>query len=82
MAGARVIMVNRRSEQGDDAIAAIKKESGSKAQIKWVGCDLGSLKQVKEVFTMMRENEERLDLVYPLPSPPQALIHAWIVTTD
>lgn len=56
-------MVNRKSEQGDAAIEAIKKESESDAKIEWVGCDMGSLKQVKEVFTKMREREERLDLV-------------------
>jgi hypothetical protein len=56
-------MVNRKSEQGDAAIDAIKKESESDAKVEWVGCDMGSLKQVKEVFTKMREREERLDLV-------------------
>lgn len=60
-------MVNRKSEQGDAAIEAIKKESESDAKIEWVGCDMGSLKQVKEVFTKMREREERLDLVRSLP---------------
>lgn len=63
-------MVNRKSEQGDAAIDAIKKESGSDAKIEWVGCDVGSLKQVKEAFTKLRESEERLDLVCAhLPNP-------------
>ena len=60
-------MVNRKAEQGDAAIEAIKKESESDAKIEWVGCDMGSLKQVKEVFTKMREREERLDLARSLP---------------
>ncbi|EED17743.1 short chain dehydrogenase/reductase family protein [Talaromyces stipitatus ATCC 10500] len=63
LAGARVIMVNRKSEQGDEAIAAIKKESEDKAKIDWVGCDMGDLKQIRDVFTNMREKEERLDLL-------------------
>jgi len=61
--GARVIMVNRKEEQGQDAIANIKKEAGEKAQVEWVHCDFGSLKEVKDVFTGIREREERLDLL-------------------
>ncbi|KAL4880630.1 hypothetical protein BJY04DRAFT_208030 [Aspergillus karnatakaensis] len=61
--GARVIMVNRKEEQGTDAINKIKAESGGKAQIEWVHCDLGDLKQVKEVFEGVREREGRLDLL-------------------
>ncbi|KAL2066773.1 hypothetical protein VTL71DRAFT_2845 [Oculimacula yallundae] len=62
-AKARVIMINRKEEQGDDAIATIKKEVGEHAQIEWLHCDLGSLKEVKEVFTALREREKRLDLL-------------------
>lgn len=65
-------MVNRKSEQGDAAIDAIKKESDPDAKIEWVGCDMASLKQVKEVFTKMREREERLDLVCSYP--PKATV--------
>lgn len=61
--GARVIMVNRKEEQGDDAIQKIKSEVGDKAEIEWVGCDLGNLKQVKEVFGNIAAKEQRLDLV-------------------
>jgi hypothetical protein len=72
--GARVIMVNRKEEQGQDAIKKIKEEAGEKAQIEWLGCDMGNLKEVKEVFTGIREREERLDLVWPSPSslPPSS----------
>lgn len=56
-------MVNRSSDQGDEAIAAIKKEADSNVKIEWVGCDMGDLKQVKEVFTDLRKKEDRLDLV-------------------
>ena len=60
-------MVNRKEEQGEEAIKKIKEEAGEKAQIEWMGCDLGNLKQVKEVFTRIRDREQRLDLVRDLP---------------
>jgi short-subunit dehydrogenase len=60
-------MINRKEEQGSDAISSIKKEVGADAKIEWVPCDLGSLKEVKKVFTELREKEERLDLVSPNP---------------
>lgn len=41
----------------------IKQEAGEDAKIEWLPCDMGNLKQVKEVFTGVREREERLDLV-------------------
>jgi len=61
--GARVIMVNRKEEQGDKAIKKIKEECGQDAKIEWEGCDMGTLKEVKEVFTKIREREDRLDLL-------------------
>jgi NAD(P)-dependent dehydrogenase (short-subunit alcohol dehydrogenase family) len=61
--GARVIMVNRKEEQGDDAIQMIKSEVGQDAQIEWVGCDMGNLKQIKEVIGGIAKKEERLDLL-------------------
>ena len=56
-------MVNRKEEQGEEAIKKIKDECGQDAKIEWEGCDMGTLKEVKEVFTKIREREERLDLV-------------------
>lgn len=65
--GCKVIMVNRKQEQGDAAIASIKenvkKEKGTDAQIEWRGCDLGKLSTVKETFTKLANELERLDLV-------------------
>ncbi|OJJ98956.1 hypothetical protein ASPACDRAFT_30324 [Aspergillus aculeatus ATCC 16872] len=61
--GARVIMVNRKEEQGQSAIESIKKEAGEGAQIEWVPCDMGNLKEVREVFEGIRQREERLDLL-------------------
>ncbi|KAL3464551.1 hypothetical protein BJX64DRAFT_298360 [Aspergillus heterothallicus] len=61
--GARVIMTSRKEDQGDAAIKQIKEESGQKAKIEWIHCDNGNLNEVKEVFTGIREREERLDLL-------------------
>ncbi|KAJ5227789.1 hypothetical protein N7489_008497 [Penicillium chrysogenum] len=61
--GARVIMVNRKEEQGDEAIKKIKKEAGDNANIEWIPCDMGDLKQTKETFTKIRSEEKRLDLL-------------------
>lgn len=60
---ARVIMVNRKEEQGEESIKKIKNEVGQDAKIEWLPCDMGSLKNVKEVFDGVREREERLDLL-------------------
>ncbi|KAJ9643356.1 hypothetical protein H2201_004355 [Coniosporium apollinis] len=62
LAGARVIMVNRKEEQGDDAINKIKSEKAD-AQVEWKHCDMGNLAEVREVFSKIRESEERLDLL-------------------
>jgi 5-bromo-4-chloroindolyl phosphate hydrolysis protein len=56
-------MVNRKEEQGDEAIKKIKKEAGDNANIEWIPCDMGDLKQTKETFTKIRSEEKRLDLV-------------------
>lgn len=64
--GARVIMVNRKEEQGQSAIDKIKEEAGADAKIEWIPCDMGDLNEIKEVFSGMRERESRLDLVRAL----------------
>jgi hypothetical protein len=56
-------MVNRKEDQGQEAIDKIKKEAGNDAKIEWMPCDMGNLKQIKDVFTGFRKREERLDLV-------------------
>ncbi|KUI54963.1 Short-chain dehydrogenase TIC 32, chloroplastic [Cytospora mali] len=60
--GAKVIMVNRKEEQGQDAIKTIKDETPD-ADVDWKECDLGSLKEVKEVFTGLRKSLGRLDFL-------------------
>jgi hypothetical protein len=64
----RVIMINRKEEQGDEAISKIQKEykeknAGKEAKIEWTGCDLGTLKEVQKVMSGLGESLDRLDLV-------------------
>lgn len=61
--GARVIMVNRKEEQGQEAIKKLKEEVGENGKVEWLGCDMGNLQEVKHVFTGIRDREDRLDLV-------------------
>lgn len=56
-------MVNRKEEQGEEAIKAIQKEYKDNPKIEWIPCDMGNLKQVHQTFSAMCKREERLDLV-------------------
>ena len=60
--GCRVIMINRKEDQGQASIDEIRKEKPD-ALVEWEGCDLGTLKEVKQVFTGLRERLDRCDLV-------------------
>lgn len=53
-AGCRVLMVNRKEEQGEDAKATIAAESPG-ARVEWHQCDMGDLAQVREVFTRLKD---------------------------
>lgn len=59
-AGCRVIMVNRKEDQGESAIRKIKEESPD-AKVEWKPCDLGSLKEVRTLFSGLRDSLDRLD---------------------
>ncbi|KAH2876044.1 hypothetical protein KXW22_004305 [Aspergillus fumigatus] len=48
--GARVIMVNRKEEQGQSAIDKIKEEAGADAKIEWIPCDMGDLNEIKDLI--------------------------------
>jgi len=61
-AGCKVIMVNRKEEQGQDAISKIKDES-TDADIDWKECDMGNLGQVKSVFSELRDSLDRLNFL-------------------
>ncbi|KAF5590859.1 short-chain dehydrogenase TIC 32 chloroplastic [Fusarium pseudoanthophilum] len=65
-AGCKVIMINRKEEQGDEAISTIQNEK-SDAKVDWKECDMGNLAQIREVFGGLRESLDRLDfLLWPL----------------
>jgi len=55
-------MINRKEDQGKHAIELIRQETPG-ADVDWVGCDLGNLKEVKTIFSDLREKLDRLDLV-------------------
>lgn len=55
--------MNRKEDQGQDAIDKIKQEAGPTAQIEWMECDMGGFKQMRDTFTSLREREVRLDLL-------------------
>lgn len=59
-AGCRVIMVNRKEDQGEDAKATIAAESPD-AAVDWKECDMGNLKQVRDVFSALRSGPDALD---------------------
>ncbi|KAL2020591.1 hypothetical protein VTK56DRAFT_8179 [Thermocarpiscus australiensis] len=61
-AGCRVIMVNRKEEQGEEAKATVRAESPG-ASVEWKECDMGSLKQVRDVFSQLRQSLDRLDFL-------------------
>lgn len=61
-AGCKVIMVNRREDQGSDAVEELKKEA-PESNVSWNECDLGNLAQVRTVFSGLRDSLARLDYV-------------------
>ena len=64
--GAHCVLVNRKEDQGQAAIEKLKEEcksEGKEASVEWVGCDLGDMKQVKEVFGGLSERLDRVDIV-------------------
>src|SRR5579871_2562479 len=61
-AGCKVIMINRREDQAENAISNIKEETPN-ADVDWKECDMGNLAQVKDVITKLRESLDRLDFL-------------------
>lgn len=60
--GCKVWMVNRKEDQGEAAIETIHKAHPG-SDVEWVGCDLGSVKETKEVMGGLASKLERLDYV-------------------
>ncbi|KAJ3544439.1 hypothetical protein NM688_g5744 [Phlebia brevispora] len=65
LANARVLILSRKEENAEGAIAEMKEfaPSGQSPDITFVQCDLGNLKDVKAVADKLREQEKRMDLV-------------------
>ncbi|KAG8894904.1 hypothetical protein FRB99_000921 [Tulasnella sp. 403] len=69
LAGARIVVLSRKTEHGEEAISKIKTlaaedpENTIDIDAEFVECDFGSLKKVKEVADRLAEKEERIDLL-------------------
>jgi NAD(P)-dependent dehydrogenase (short-subunit alcohol dehydrogenase family) len=60
-AGCKVVMVNRKDDQGSSAIDSIHDATDANADVQWQECDLGNLAEVRTVFSALREELGRLD---------------------
>lgn len=60
---ARVILLSRQEENGEEAVAQIKSAASETVDIRFVSCDLGNLADVKEVANTIAHEEDRLDIV-------------------
>jgi NAD(P)-dependent dehydrogenase (short-subunit alcohol dehydrogenase family) len=60
---ARVLVLSRKVEHGEEAVAKIKETTTSNADVEFIAIDLGDLNNVRQVADRIREKEERLDLV-------------------
>jgi NAD(P)-dependent dehydrogenase (short-subunit alcohol dehydrogenase family) len=61
-AGCRVIMINRKEDQGAAAMQTIHKETPT-ADVSWRECDMGNLAQIRDVFSQLRQELNRLDFL-------------------
>jgi len=59
--GARVVMLNRNAEKSEVAIAALKQEFGSEADVTFVCLDLAVLASVREAAAEVLEKVPRID---------------------
>lgn len=62
LAKARVLVLSRRADHGDQAVATTK-EHDPNANVEFVELDLGDLAVVKEVADRICKTEKRLDIV-------------------
>ncbi|KAF7977755.1 hypothetical protein HWV62_2848 [Athelia sp. TMB] len=60
---ARVLLLSRKTEHGDEAIRQIKEAASGTVDVEFIKCDLGSLKSVKEVADKIRNEEKRLNIL-------------------
>jgi NAD(P)-dependent dehydrogenase (short-subunit alcohol dehydrogenase family) len=65
---ARVLLLSLEVENGDRVVAEIKKAVSDQADVHFVECDLGDLKNVKKTGDSIREKGKRLDIVCHIQS--------------
>lgn len=69
LAGARVILVSRKPENGRAALSSIEETARSirghsgHVDLRFVECDLGRLRNVKDIADMLATEETRLDIL-------------------
>lgn len=69
LAGARVVALSRKQEHGDETLAALREAAagieGHSGQVdfRFVACDFGELKQVRDVADTLAKDEPRIDIV-------------------
>ncbi|KAL1972406.1 hypothetical protein VTN31DRAFT_6820 [Thermomyces dupontii] len=60
---AKVIMVSHNWDHGDAGLRNLKSEFGVETPVEWIQCELGNLEEVRKVFSDIRKNEDRLDIL-------------------
>lgn len=69
LADARVLLLSRKTENGEDAISEIRRSSledknrGGLVDVTFVECDLGDLHSVQKTASKIAKEEDRLDIV-------------------
>jgi len=69
LAGARVVVLSRKSHNGEKAVSQIKtlaaedKINAVDVDVEFVECDFGNLRKVKEVADHLVKKENRIDLL-------------------
>lgn len=66
LANARVLVMSRKEENGDEAVRKIKEsasDAGTVPDVTFIQCDLGNFKMVKEVADKLTNDEGRMDIV-------------------
>lgn len=56
-------MVSHNWDHGDAGLRNLKSEFGVETPVEWIQCELGNLEEVRKVFSDIRKNEDRLDIV-------------------
>ncbi|KAL4261091.1 NAD(P)-binding domain superfamily protein [Pleurotus pulmonarius] len=61
--GARVLVMSRKSEHGEKAVAQIQAAGDTPVDVKFIACDLGNLTEVRDVAEQIKKDEGRLDIL-------------------